>query len=249
MVVSGSAVRVVVVSLVLVAVLVALVADLTVAAVDAVREVALDQVGIVEQVLPVLGVAHHVGSVTAGAVPVLPAVKGILIPAVLFIRAVHEMSAILSCGSRRPTVVVTFVTDGSLPTVGVLLEVAAVEDEVVDLRLPSVGVVWADQVFPHALVAVPVLSTVVRVREISIAQLSAIRNSSTVRGGGCGRRCWLGGAHGRVVARSGPAVNIFSVGTPIKLGVVNPRQSVSKGFALLVGNCSLDTVIVEGAGL
>ena len=58
-------------------------------------------------------------------------------------------------------------------------------------------------------------------------------------------RCWLGGTHGRVVARSGAAVNIFSVGTPIKLGVINPWQSISKGFALLVGNCSLDTVIVE----
>ena len=63
-VVGGSAVRVVAVaSLVLVAVLVALVAHLTITTVDSFREVALDEVGVVQQLLPVLGVAHHVGSV------------------------------------------------------------------------------------------------------------------------------------------------------------------------------------------
>ena len=65
-VVGGSAVRVVVfTSLVLVAVLVTLVAHLPIATVDSFREVALDEVGVVQQLLPVLRVADHVGSVPA----------------------------------------------------------------------------------------------------------------------------------------------------------------------------------------
>ena len=64
-VVSRSAVCVVVADFaaIRVAVLVTLVAHLTFTAVDSFREVALDEVGVVQQLLPVLGVAHHVGSV------------------------------------------------------------------------------------------------------------------------------------------------------------------------------------------
>ena len=74
MVVSGSAVCVVVAvfALIRVAVVVTFVAHLTFATIDAVGEVALDVVGIVQQVLSVLGVAHQVGPVASRAVPVLP---------------------------------------------------------------------------------------------------------------------------------------------------------------------------------
>ena len=147
-------------------------------------------------------------------------------------------------------VVVAFVADWSLPAVGQALEVAPIEDEVIDLWLPCCRIIWADQVFSFPLVAVPIFSAVVWVWEIAIPKLTAVRNMSTVNG--CGRGWWrrLGGTHWIISrARSSTTVNIFSVGTPIKLGVINPWESISKGFALLVGNCSLDTVIVEGAGL
>ena len=64
-VVCGSAVSVGVAAfaVIRVAVIVALIAHLTITAVDSIREVALDEVGVVQQLLPVLGVAHHVGSV------------------------------------------------------------------------------------------------------------------------------------------------------------------------------------------
>ena len=64
-VVCGSAVRVGVAAfaVIRVAVIVALVAHLTITAVDSIREVALDEVGVVQQLLPVHCVADHVGSV------------------------------------------------------------------------------------------------------------------------------------------------------------------------------------------
>ena len=231
------------------AVLVAFVANQAIATVNTAREVTLDEIGVVLKILPVLGVAHHVGSVTAGAVPVLPAVKGILIPAVLFIRAVHEMSAILSCGSRWPTVVVTFVTDGSLPTVGVLLEVAPTEDEVINLRFPCRRIVRADVVFSIPLEAMPVLATVEGIREVSVAELLAVGNGPTVRSGRWRRPGWLGRTHSLVFAGTRSTFDFVPVATPVKDGVVNPGKSIGQRFTLLVSDCPFDTVVVEGAGL
>ena len=64
-VVCGSAVSVGVAAfaVIRVAIIVALVAHLTVTAVDSIREVALDEVGVVQQLLSVHCVADHVGSV------------------------------------------------------------------------------------------------------------------------------------------------------------------------------------------
>ena len=103
------------------------------------------------------------------AVPILPAVEVVRIPPVLHVRAVHEMSAIFGRRARRAAVVVAFVTDRPLPAVGQTLEVASVEDEVIDLRLPCSRVVGTDQVLPCPLVAVPVLSAVERVRKVTVS--------------------------------------------------------------------------------
>ena len=148
-------------------------------------------------------------------------------------------------------VVVAFVADWSLPAVGQALEVAPIEDEVIDLWLPCCRIIWADQVFSFPLVAVPIFSAVVRVWEIAIPKLTAVRNMSTING--CGRGWWwrLGGTH-RIISRtrSSTTVNIFSVGTPVHNVVVNPWKSVGREwFALPVRNCSLHAVIVERAGL
>ena len=147
-------------------------------------------------------------------------------------------------------VVVALVTDGPLPAVGQLLEVASIEDEVIDLRLPCSRIIWADYVFSFPLVAVPVFPAVVGVGEIAITKLLAVRYSSAVSR--CGWCClwWLCGTHGRVVAGSRATVNIFSVGAPVEDLVENPRESVRREWlALLVRNCSLHTVVVEGTGL
>ena len=73
-VVRGSTVRVAaaVFALILMAVVVTLVAHLAFATIDAVREVALDFVSVVQQVFAVLIVAHQVGPMAPRAVPVLP---------------------------------------------------------------------------------------------------------------------------------------------------------------------------------
>ena len=148
-VVSGSAVCVIVAlfAVILVAVLVALVAHLAIATVDSFREVALDEVGVVQQLLPVLGVAHHVGSVPSGTVPVLPAVEVVCVPPVLLVGAVHEVAAVLSGGVTSLAVVVALVTYRTLTTVSVLLEVASTLDEVPNLWYSCSRVVRADVVF------------------------------------------------------------------------------------------------------
>lgn len=190
------------------------------------------------------------GPVAPRAVPVLPAVEVICIPPVCLVRAVHEMSAIWSGCVTSFAVVVAFVADWSLPAVGILLVVTPIEDEVIDLWLPCLRIIWADQVFSFPLVAVPIFSTVVWVWEIPIPKLTAVRNMSTVNGcGGCWWR-WLGGTCMLVITRSGTTVNIFSVGTPSENFIENPGKSVSREwFALPVRNCSLQAVIVERAGL
>ena len=137
MVVSWSAVCVVLISMVLVAVLVALVAHLTIATVDSFREVALDEVGVVQQLLPVPRVAGHVGSVPSRTVPVLPAVVVVCVPPVLLVRAVHEVAAVFCGGVASLAVVVALVADRTLTTVGVLLEVAATPDEVIRRSLST----------------------------------------------------------------------------------------------------------------
>ena len=73
-VVRGSAVCVpaAVFALILVAVVVALVAHLPFAAINPVWEVALDFIGVVQQVVAVLIVAHQVGPMAPRAMPVLP---------------------------------------------------------------------------------------------------------------------------------------------------------------------------------
>ena len=114
-----------------------------------------------------------------------PAVEVVRIPPVFLVRAVHEMSAIFSSGVTSFAVVVTFVADWSLPAVGLLLEVAPIEDEVIDFWIPCCRIIWAEQVFSFPLVAVPVFSAVVGVWEIPISELTAVRNMSTVNG--CGR--------------------------------------------------------------
>jgi len=252
MVVGGSTVRVAaaVFALILVTVVVTLVAHLAFATIDAVREVALDFVSVVQQVFAVLIVAHQVGPMAPRAVPVLPAVKVVRIPSVFLVCAVHEMSAIRSGCVTGFAVVVALVTDGSLPAVGQLLEVASIEDQVIDLWRPCCRIIWADYVFPFPLVAVPVFSAVVGVREIPITKLLAVRYSSAVSR--CGWCClwWLCGTHGGVVAGSGATVNIFSVGAPVKHLVENPWKSVGREwFTLLVRNCPLHAVVVERAGL
>ena len=179
-----------------------------------------------------------------------PAVEVIRIPPIFLVCAVHEMSAIFSGCVTSFAVVVAFVADWSLPTVAHALEVTSVVDEVIDLRQPCCRVIWADQVFSFPLVAVPIFPAVVWVWEIPISKLTAVRNSSTVNGCGCGWRWWLGSTHSRVSARSRTAVNIFSVGAPAENLVKNPWKSVSRDwFALPVRNCSLLAVIVERAGL
>ena len=65
-----------------------------------------------------------------------PAVEVVGIPPVFLVRAVHEMSTIFSGGVTSFAVVVTFVADWSLPAVGLLLEVAPIEDEVIDFWIP-----------------------------------------------------------------------------------------------------------------
>jgi len=190
-----------------------------------------------------------VGSVASRAVPVLPAVEVVRIPPVFLVRAVHEMSAIFSGGVPRFAVVVAFVADRSLPAVGVLLEVAPIEDEVIYFWSPCLRIIGAEQVFSFPLVAVPVFSTVVGVGEIPISELTAVRNMSTVDGCGSGGWWWSCGTHSRVVTRSGATVNIVSVGAPAENLVEDPRKPISKWFALAMRNCSFRTVIEERAGL
>ena len=203
MVVSGSTVCVVAVAVftvfIIVAVFVTLVAHLTFTTIHAVGEVALDFVRVVLQVLPVLCVTHHVGPVAPRAVPVLPKKRNHIcnksqvsksifqVPAVEVVRIppVFLVRAIFSGGVTSFAVVVTFVADWSLPAVGVLLEVAPIEDEVIDFWIPCCRIIWAEQVFSFPLVAVPVFSAVVGVWEIPISKLTAVRNMSTVNG--CGR--------------------------------------------------------------
>ena len=98
------------------AVLVAFVANQAIATVNTAREVTLDEIGVVLKILPVLGVAHHVGSVPSGTVPVLPAVELVGVPAVHLVRAVHEVAAVFSsgCVTSVVAVVVALVTDRTL---------------------------------------------------------------------------------------------------------------------------------------
>ena len=251
MVVGRSAVCVLVAvfAFVSVAVLVTLVAHLTIATVDSFREVALDEVRVIQQLLPVLGVAHHVGSVPSRAVPVLPAIELVCVPPVLLVRAVHEVAAVLSGCVSGLAVVVALVTDRALATVGVLLEVAAAVHEVVNLWFSCSRVVWADVVFSFPLEAVPVFPAIEGVRKVAVAELLAVRHGSTVRSG-----CWrcpgrLGGAHCLVVAWARSTINFVSVGTPVHGCVVDPGKSIGQGFTLLVSDCPFDTVVVEGACL
>ena len=252
-VVGGSAVCVIVAlfAVILVAVLVALVAHLAIATVDSFREVALDEVGVVQQLLPVLGVAHHVGSVPSGTVPVLPAVELVGVPPVHLVRAVHEVAAVFSscCVTSVVAVVVALVTDRTLATVGVLLEVAPTEDEVINLRFPCRRIVRADVVFPLPLEAMPVLPTVEGIREVSVAELLAVGNSPTVRSGCWCRPGWLGRTHSLVFAGTRSTFDFVPVATPVKDGVVNPGKSIGERFTLLMSDCPFDTVVVEGAGL
>ena len=124
---------VVLISMILVTVLVALVAHLTVTAIYSLREVALDEVGVVQQLFAVLCVAGHVGSVSSRTVPVLPAVVVVCVPPVLLVRAVHEVTAVFRGGVASLAVVVALVTYRTLTTVGVLLEVATTIYEVINL--------------------------------------------------------------------------------------------------------------------
>ena len=165
-------------------------------------------------------------SILSGTGPT-PAVEVICIPPVCLVRAVHEMAAIFSGCVTSFTVVVALVADWSLPAVGILLEVTSVEVEVINLRLPSCRIIWADQVLSFPLVAVPIFSAVEGVREIPISKLTAVRNMPTVNGCGGGWWWWLGGTSHHIITRPGTTVNIFSVGTPAKNLVEDPRESVS----------------------
>ena len=233
------------------AVLVAFVANQAIATVNTVREVTLDEVGVVLKILPVLGVAHHVGSVPSGTVPVLPAVELVGVPPVHLVRAVHEVAAVFSsgCVTSVVAVVVALVTDRPLATVGELLEVAATEDEVINLRFPCRRIVRADVVFPLPLEAMPVLATVEGIREVSVAELLAVGNGPTVRSGCWRRPGWLGRTHSLVFAGTRSTFDFVPVATPVKDGVVNPGKSIGQRFTLLVSDCPFDTVEVEGAGL
>ena len=158
MVVCGSTVCVglAVFAVIPVAVFVALIAHLTIATVHSFREVALDEVRVVQKLLPVLCVAHHVGSVPSGTVPVLPAVEFVCVPPVLLVRAVHEMAAVFSGSVASLAVVVALVADRTLATVSVLLEVTTTVDEVINLWCSCSRVIWADVVFSVPLEAMPV---------------------------------------------------------------------------------------------
>ena len=106
--------------LILHAVLVAVVADLPVAAVHPVVEVTLDVVGVVLQVVA----AHHVLAVPPGAVPVLPAVVLVGVPAVLHVAAVHEMATVAlrrSVTGGGSTVVVALIANGPFATIHIAL--------------------------------------------------------------------------------------------------------------------------------
>jgi hypothetical protein len=246
-VVGGSAVCVVLISRILVAVLVALVAHLTIATIDSFREVTLDEVGVVQQLLPVLCVAGHVGSVPSRTVPVLPAVEVVCVPPVLLVSAVHEVAAVFSGCVTSLAVVVALVAHRTLATVGVLLEVATTVDEIINLWCSCSRVIRADLVFSLPVEAMPILPAIVGVWKVPVPKLLAVRHGSTVwRGSRCCLR-WLGGTHCLVFAWARPTFNLVPVGAPVHGCVVDPRKSISERFTLFVRNCPLDTVVVEGA--
>jgi hypothetical protein len=250
-VVSGSAVCVIVAlfALILVAVLVTLVAHLTITTIDPFWEVALDEVRVVQQLLPVLCVAHHVRSVPSRTVPVLPAVEVVSVPPVLLVGAVHEVAAVFSGCMTSLAVVVALVTYRTLTTVSVLLEVASTVYKIINLWCSCSWVIWADLVFSLPFEAMPVFAAIVRVWKVAVTKLLAVRHGSTVW-----RGCWrclgrLGGTHCLFVAWARSTVNLVPVGAPVHTCVVDPRKSISERFTLLVSNCPFNTVVVEGAGL
>merc|ERR1712180_210077 len=102
-------------AIILFAVAVAVVANLAIPTTNTVRPITLDVVGVVLEVLSLLGLAHQVGPVAIRAVPVLPAVVRIWIPPVLQVCTVHYMSAVRCCCDGRSTVVVAFVTHRPIP--------------------------------------------------------------------------------------------------------------------------------------
>jgi hypothetical protein len=250
-VVSGSAVCVIraLFAVILVAVLVALVAHLPITTIDPFREVALNEIRVVQQLLPVLCVAHHVRSVPSGTVPVLPAVEVVSVPPVLLVGAVHEVAAVFSGCVTSLTVVVTLIAYRTLATVSVLLEVASTIYEVINLWCSCSWVIWADVVFSLPFVAMPIFAAIVRVWKVALPKFLTVRHGSTVWRGCWRCLWWLGGAHCLLVAWTRPTLNLVPVGAPIHSCVVDPRKSIRQRFTLLVSNCPLNTVVVEGAGL
>ena len=103
--------------------------------------------------------------------------------------------------------------------------------------------------FADTLEAMPVLTAVVRVGEVAVAELVAVRNVPTV----CSCRWCCAGccrADRVVVARSAPAVDVFPVGAPGLDLVVHLRESVRQvGLALLVSDRTFHAAVVVRAGL
>ena len=103
--------------------------------------------------------------------------------------------------------------------------------------------------FADTLEAMPVLAAVVRVGEVAVAELVAVRNVPAV----CSCRWCCAGrcrADRVVVARSAPAVDVFPVGAPGLDLVVHLRESVRQvGLALLVSHRTFHAAVVVRAGL
>ena len=142
--------------------------------------------------------------------PVLDTAVGVGVVAVRLAMAVQIMSTVQTILQLLVAVLVTLVTDGSLITVSVLQEVAAVVDLVEHHGLP-LAVIGAEDVVRLGVVvgAVPVVPTVVLVLEDAGPQVTAVHHlvrGETVRVlGGAG----AGGTVGRVSAGSVTTVNIL----------------------------------------
>jgi len=101
------------------------------------------------------------------------------------------------------TILVAYSAYWPIPTIGVLLKVAAHVDEIENLWFSSLRVVGAEKVLPSAIsVTVPIFSAVEGVGEVTISSSVTIKGMTTVL---CSCRCCASGwgrTHFRIQAWS-----------------------------------------------
>jgi len=134
------------------------------------------------------------------------------------------------------TVVVTFITDGTISAINQIVPVAATVGQIVEL------VIRAHMMRADAMrYTLPVLPAVVRVGKESISRRLAVHHGATVLGGGS-----LGGGVAVAFVSAGPVstINIKRIGAPLKGNIITVVI-----FTLLMGETAPVALIVVGAGI